>query len=351
MQQRSQNKGEEFLIPEYTLFDAGLFVFTQKSFDKLHVSGGVRYDLRFLNSLPLYLSANDEPTVVSDTTTTLKFADFNTTFSNYSASLGGSYRLTSKLTAKLYLSRGFRSPNMAELGSNGIHEGTFRYELGNTQLNPETSLQIDAGLLYNSNHISFEIAVFNNYIQNYIFLQKLSSASGGDSIVELSDPRPAFKFVQGNANLYGGEFAIDIHPHPLDWLHFENSFSFVRGEQLNQPDSTKYLPFIPAPKIQSELRANFKKAGTHIRALYIKVDAAYTFLQSEVLSAFGKETPTQSYSLLNAGIGAAIVRTNGNTLFSLSFTVNQPLGCGLLKSFKQIKVCPSQFGKWQDGCI
>ena len=35
----------------------------------------------------------------------------------------------------------------------------------------------------------------------------------------------AFQFVQGNANLLGGEIIVDIHPHPFDWLHFENSFS------------------------------------------------------------------------------------------------------------------------------
>ena len=340
MQQSSYNKGEEFLIPEYNLFDAGIFAFTQKSFDKLHLSGGFRYDVRNINSLPLYLNADDEPTDASDITATTKFKDFNTTFSNYSASIGASYRLTKKLTIKLNASRGFRSPNIAELGSNGLHEGTFRYELGNTQLNPETSIQVDAGLLYNSKHISFELAVFNNAIQNYIFLQKLNSVFGGDSIIDSSDPAPTFQFVQGNANLYGGEFAIDIHPHPLDWLHFENSISFVRGEQLNQPDSTKYLPFMPAPKIQSELRANFKKAGSHLRNLYIRVDVAYTFEQSKVLSAFGTETPTTAYTLLNAGIGTNMVNKKGNTVFSLSFAVSNLLNTAYQSHLSRLKYAP-----------
>jgi len=349
MQQSSQNKGEEFLIPEYNLFDVGIFAFTQKSFDKLHISGGFRYDARNLNSLPLYLNANGEPTDASDTTATVKFKDFNTTFSNISASIGGSYRLTKKLTTKLNASRGFRSPNMAELGSNGLHEGTFRYELGNTQLKPETSLQIDAGLLYNSEHVSFELAVFNNSIQNYIFLQKLNSVFGGDSIVDPSNPAPTFQFVQGNANLYGGEFAIDIHPHPLDWLHFENSFAFVRGEQLDQPDSSKYLPFMPAPKIQSELRANFKKAGSYLRHVYIRVDVAYTFQQSEVLSAFGTETPTPAYTLFNAGIGADITNSKGNTLFSLSFAAGNLLDVAYQSHLSRLKYAPGNLKNGRTG--
>jgi len=340
MQQSSYNKGEEFLIPEYNLFDAGVFALTQKSFNKFHFSGGFRYDVRNLNSLPLYLNDNDEPTGASDGTSSVKFENFNTTYSNVSGSIGGSYRITEKLLVKLNASRGFRSPNMAELGSNGLHEGTFRYEIGNTQLKPETSIQIDAGLLYNSKHVSFELAVFNNTIQNYTFLQKLNSVGGGDSIIDLSDPAPTFQFVQGNANLYGGEFAIDIHPHPLDWLHFENSFSFVRGEQSNQPDSTKYLPFMPAPKIQSELRANFKKSGSHLRNLYMRVDVAHTFEQSEVLSAFGTETPTSAYTLLNAAIGASIINKKEKTLFSISFAVSNLLDVAYQSHLSRLKYAP-----------
>ncbi|PCH98992.1 MAG: hypothetical protein COB85_00890 [Bacteroidetes bacterium] len=340
MQQSSYNKGEEFLIPEYDLYDAGIFAYTQKTFDKVHISGGLRYDVRNISSHPLYLNGNNEPTNASDTSATVKFKDFSISFSNISAGLGASYRLAKKLTAKLNASRGFRSPNIAELGSNGLHEGTFRYEIGNTELKPETSLQIDAGLLYNSEHLSFELAVFNNSIQNYIFLQKLNSVFGGDSIIDPSDPTPTFQFVQGNANLYGGEFAIDIHPHPLDWLHFENSFSYVRGEQLNQPDSNKYLPFMPAPKIQSELRANFKKDGSFFRNLYIRVDVAYTFRQSEVLQAFGTETATPGYTLLNAGIGADITSKKGTTLFSLSFAASNLLDVAYQSHLSRLKYAP-----------
>ncbi|MBL4715973.1 MAG: TonB-dependent receptor, partial [Bacteroidia bacterium] len=340
MAQSSYNKGEEFLIPEYNLFDAGIYLFTQKSFEKLYVSGGLRYDARNINSLPLYLDVDDQPTDDPTAISSVQFKDFNRTLSNYSASFGASYRLSKKLTAKLNVSRGFRSPNMAELGSNGIHEGTFRYELGNSMLNSETSIQLDAGLLYNSKHLSFELALFNNSIQNYIFLQKLNSTLGGDSIIDSSEPAPTFQFVQGNANLYGGEFAIDIHPHPLDWLHFENSFSFVKGELQNQQDSAKYLPFMPAPKIRSELRASFKKVGKKLRKVYLRVDLAHTFQQSEVYSAFGMETPTSAYTLLNAGIGTDIINKKGNRLFSISFSANNMFDVAYQSHLSRLKYAP-----------
>src|SRR6202008_1473589 len=103
----------------------------------------------------------------------------------------------------------------------------------------------------NTKHVSIEVNLFNNRINNFIFLSKLNGVAGGDSI---RDGVSTFKYTSGTANLYGGEVMVDIHPHPLDWLHFENSFSFVEAQQLNQPDSSKYLPYIPAAKLQSELR-------------------------------------------------------------------------------------------------
>ena len=32
------------------------------------------------------------------------------------------------------------------------------------------------------------------------------------------------------AVLHGMEASLDIHPHPLDWLHFENSVSVIYAE-------------------------------------------------------------------------------------------------------------------------
>ncbi len=40
-----------------------------------------------------------------------------------------------KVTARINLATGFRAPNLAELASDGTHEGTNRYEIGNINLN------------------------------------------------------------------------------------------------------------------------------------------------------------------------------------------------------------------------
>ena len=165
MYQTSKNKAEEVLIPEYDLFDIGGFVYVQRYFKKLTLSGGARYDHRSLDSKEFFDGAIQ------------KFQAFNASFSNFSGSLGVSYEPADFLTIKANLARGFRAPNIAELGSNGVHEGTFRYEYGNMDLNSETSLQFDGGVEVNYEHFNLGINVFYNRMHNFIFYRKLGICS------------------------------------------------------------------------------------------------------------------------------------------------------------------------------
>ena len=310
MRQSNQNKGEESLIPEYNLFDIGGFVFVQRTFKKATVSGGLRYDTRTINSMEL-IEGGD-----------IKFNQFSRSFSNVSGSVGVSYEATDKVTLKANLARGFRSPTLAELASNGAHEGTNRYEYGEQSLRSETSLQMDGGLNFNYEHFSIDVSAFYNRLNDFIFYRKLESAFGGDSLVNNGgDFIPAFKFNQQDAKLAGFEASIDIHPHPLDWLHFENAVSFVRGQFDNPIDGSNNIPLIPAARLTSELKADFKKLNNTIHNFYAKLEWDKTFKQNKPFTGFETETATDGYALLNAGVGADIV--NGKkTLFSVYLGAN-----------------------------
>jgi len=321
MYQQSQNKGEEFLVPAYTLFDIGGFVTVKKSYDKFDISGGLRYDIRKMDSDQLLLDTLGRPTTASDPKYFIKFNGFSTSFSNVSGSLGATYQFSDHVFTKINISRGFRAPNIAELGANGEHEGSGRYEMGDAKLKPETSLQFDLALGINTEHVSAEFDLFYNSISHFIYTRKLNSSSGGDSIVDTTNPIPTFLFSQGNADLFGGEALVDIHPHPLDWLHFENAFSFVIATQQNATDSTRYLPFIPGPKFSSLLRADLKKTGKALKNLYVKAGVEYYFEQDRSYSAFGTETTTPAYLLVNLGMGTDFL-SKEKTVCSLFVSVN-----------------------------
>ena len=311
MRQTNENKGEEVLIPAYTIFDIGGFVYVQRLFKKATLSGGLRIDNRSVNSKEL-----------KDGGTT-KFNAFTHSFSNFSGSVGISVEPGDAITLKANIARGFRAPALAELASNGAHEGTNRYEYGNQTLGSETSLQVDGGLELNYAHFSFAASAFYNRMNDFIFYRKLESVSGRDSLVNLNgDFIPAFKFDQQNAKLYGIEGSVDIHPHPMDWLHFENTISFVRGRFDKSIDGSSNLPLIPAARLISELRGDFKKTGKTFHGLYAKIEADKTFSQKHPFSGYDTETATSGYTLLNAGIGADILGTKKQTVFSLHFAIN-----------------------------
>jgi iron complex outermembrane receptor protein len=339
MLQNSKNKGSEFLIPEYSLFDIGSYIIAKKQLHKFDIGGGLRFDSRNENTTALWLDKNEKISSANTPNSIQKFQSILNKFSGYSGSLGVAYKISKNYYTKLNFSKGFRAPNIAELASNGVHEGTLRYELGDANLKAESSLQTDYTFGINSKHISAELNLFDNYIHNFIFLRKLNSVFGGDSILS---GVPSFKFQQGDANLYGGEISIDIHPHPLDWLHIENSFSYVRAKQLKQSDSTSNLPFIPAPRFQSEIKIEKHKFAKHIQNAYFKIGFEYNFAQNNIFKAYQTETKTNGYSLINAGLGADIQRKN-ETLLSIYINANNITDVAYQSHLSRLKYAPINY--------
>ena len=303
MQQNNKNKGIEYLIPDYHLFDNGIFTIIQKDINKLSFSGGLRFDNRNIYVNELLLDANEISDSISNTNSILKFPHFKKNYLGISGSLGFSYLASKTSVLKFNLSQGFRVPNIAELASNGKHEGTFRYEVGNSNLKSEISRQIDLAYSLNTEHLSLEISPFVNFISHYIFLERMSDEHTENTSLNPDNSIPTFQYTSGNAILIGGEIYIDWHPHPLDWLHIENSFSYVQAKQKNQVDSSKYLPFIPAPHYRGGLKAEFSDLNKNISNIYVKFNIDYYFTQNKIYRAFETETSTPGYALLSAGIG------------------------------------------------
>lgn len=288
-----------------------------------------------MNIASLYLT--DEGFPSSDKRNNQKFSEANLLFSGYSGSAGLTYEFTQKVSVKSNISRGYRVPNIAELASNGRHEGSLRYEYGSYNLKPENSWQADFSFLLNAPHISTEISVFQNNINNYIFAKKLLAANSMDSIPNADDPVPAYQYVQGKAQLSGGELTIDVHPHPLDWLHFENGLSAVYGINKRQKaDSSRYLPFIPAPRFQSELRAQAKR-WKNFSNLFIKLQYQHYWEQNRVLLENRTEATTPAYAIVNAGIGFDVLQKEQRTLFTFYFTVTNILDAAYQNHLSRLK--------------
>lgn len=334
------NKGEELLIPDYNLLDAGGYVFYQKNFEKWTLAGGIRYDVRNINANTMYTDTTGkyEPDKnLSASNGIKKFSGFSNMYHNISASIGGTYKGWNKWLFKWNIARGFRAPSISELSANGAHEGTVRYEYGNINLKPEISHQVDIGLSYNGEHFLMEISPFANYIQNYIYYRKLSSQLGGDSLItQDGESLWAFTYGQYNALIYGGEVNIDIHPHPLDFLHIESNFSYLQGSMLNQSDSTKYLPFFPPSRWTNGIRTEWNNLKGMVKRFFVNAEAMYVFPQDKFFKAYNTETYTPDYTIINVSAGARFKYYKNKTL-TLIAGVNNLLDAAYMDHLSRLK--------------
>jgi len=340
-QTNNATQGTDFVIPSYQQFDIGPFAIFKKTIGKLDIAGGVRFDSRTFHNNELYASSDSAtattlPTVVSSTYPGADkiFSDYSHTFSGMTYSLGFAYIFSKKFALKANVARGFRAPNIAEISANGVHPGTDVYQIGNADLKPEFSLQEDIGAEFTTRHISATVSVFNNSITNYIFNQKLDT-----TIVAGNE---TFKYSASNARLYGGEASIDIHPHPLDWLHFENTISLVYALNEGGPgivitDQNRYLPQIPPVHGTSELRGNFKHPAKYLKNSFAKVQVVMYATQNRVYLTDNTETPTPGYTLVNAGLGSDITNRAGKTMFNISLFGNNIFNVAYQDALSRLK--------------
>ena len=314
MWQQNNNRGDEYLISDYNLFDAGVFATASRQMDMWNITGGLRFDRRGLHSYAL----EDEGE--------LRFEDFHRHFEGLSASLGVVCNLTSQFDLRANISRGFRAPNMSELGSNGVHEGTVRYEVGNHQLKPEHSLQLDLGFDYSSHFFSAQLALFASRIDNYIYLHRTGEV--------LDDDYATYRYDAGDARLMGFEAMVDIHP--MHRIHFENTFSMVDAVQLHQPRETKYLPFTPAPRWTSELKYEITHKGRVLNNAYAALALECYLRQGHYYMADDTETATPSYTLLNMEAGTDI-NIRGRHVASLYLTASNLLNRAYQNHLSRLK--------------
>jgi iron complex outermembrane recepter protein len=329
MYQINGNRGTEFIIPDYREFDLGMVLLLKRSFDKLDISAGARYDMRFFSNDQMFTRPDpstgfDMQVAPPDTVgAEKKFSNFNHTFSGLSASAGLTYNISKYFGLKANFARGYRAPNIAEISANGVHPGTNMYQIGNPDFKPEFSLQGDFGVFYNSKPVIVGIEAFYTDISNYIFNQKVLNKDRQDSIIVKGNQ--TFKFRQSEAVLYGGEANLDIHF--FKWMHFENSISVVYG--INKggngteiTDSSRYLPFIPPLHTHTELRVEFDKGIKHISSFYARIAMEYYAKQDRAYLADNTETPTPGYTLFDAGVGGDVTKKNGKVLCSIHLAVS-----------------------------
>ena len=275
MAQRNETIAEEKLIPGYVLYNVAGFIYEELKLEPFNISAGFRFDKRSLNA---------------GATPELNVERQEKNYNAFSGNLGIVWRISNPAALAVNIGRAWRAPTAFELYVDGVHEGTARYEIGDSKLDPESSLNIDASFKYISGIFQSELAVYNNQINDYIFPNPTDEL----------DPESGFKkyqYQQANARLYGMEYSLQAQA--LSWLILSGGYSIVRGtnQRINAP-----LPLMPTDQLKLGAKFTQSKMGP-LYEPYVALDTQ-VFAKQDRIAGF--ETPTAGYTLLNLSIGSKL---------------------------------------------
>jgi iron complex outermembrane receptor protein len=285
--QNNENEGGRILIPNADMNEYSAFTYLKENLRKLNVEAGLRYDFKTIKT-----------DFMDSTEFSGEMQPIDNNYSVLNGAIGASYSFTENLTGKINFATGYRAPDLAELSSNGIHEGTTRYEIGNSNLKSEHNYQLDAGIIIQVDNFSTNFNYFYNKVNNFIFLNPTSGFIGINRI---------YRFLQDNSSLQGGEAGVDLNLNNV--VDLSASYSTVIGKR---EDGT-YLPFMPADKLNGKVKLNLPDWSVFYN-FYVFVSADYYFKQTKTAV---DELPSDSYILINSGIQSAFTISNTAVNFSV----------------------------------
>ena len=331
MLQDNLNKdATEFPIPDYQLYDAGLYIYAKWKKNNWTLSGGLRDDILYVNWDDFYVGIDpitgSEHKVTNGDISSAdhQFEAFSNLYHGLSGSIGTTYKVNNHINLKANIGRAYRSPNLAEIGSNGLDPGARIIYIGDRTFKPEFSLQEDFGVNIRYPNFSTEINIFNNNISNFIYMETLADEL--DNPILDAQGNRTYHFKQASAHLYGTDISFVVHPTRLKGFRWTNNLSATYGfnrnsEYKNKGVDGEYLPLIPPLTIMSSLSYEIKPKHKYIKSIQPKLEAEYAAKQDRYLGLSGTETFTPSFMLFNIGL-TTDVRYNKNYNITLILQAN-----------------------------
>ena len=184
--------------------------------------------------------------------------------------MGLNFTLSPSTSLNAISSLSNRAPSIAELTSDGIHHGAYRYELGNPNLKAESSFNVEMGLSSRWEKANLDFNVYRNSIQNFIHY-----LPNGEQV----DGYNVFEYVARNALLEGGELGMSYSEKKYG-LTAKQAITYIRGTDLL---SETTLPFIPPFNIRTSLTYDKNDLFVSVGHMYtrnfdvLSVSLGYTF--------------------------------------------------------------------------
>ena len=242
-----------------------------------------------------------------------------------------------------------RAPRAPELLSNGVHDATSTYDIGDPNLKIEAATSFEAGLRRAKGPLRFEATVYHTRFNGFIY-RRLTGETCGEDFASCTPGGAGGElnqaiYSQRDATFRGGEVAaqLDVAPVLNGMWGIDGQYDMVRATFA---DGTN-VPRIPPQRVGG---------GVWYRDTnwFLRVNLLHAFAQNDIAAV---ETTTAGYNLLKAEISHTrqltptdlgpreiTVGLVGNNLLnenirnSVSFTKDQVLMPGIgVRAFASVK--------------
>jgi iron complex outermembrane recepter protein len=264
-------------VPASKTQATSLFVFEERHFDRWTVELGARAEQQKIDVDPATALPDFDETAIS-------------------LSAGTVWKFSADHSLAFNLTRTQRNPQAAELYSNGPHVAAQRFEVGDPNLDQETSITADVSLRRSGDGIRWTLSAYFNDYSDYIF----SSPTG-----EIEDDFPVFAYLQDGAKFHGFEAEV-IFPLMQEGnrhLDLRLASDYVRGELDNGGD----LPQIPPLRFGGGV--HYEQGQWHLGA------EAFYYDKQDKLAV--NELPTDSFTMVDADASYRLTAGSGSVFLFL----------------------------------
>ncbi|NVK04845.1 MAG: TonB-dependent receptor [Flavobacteriia bacterium] len=299
--QNNRQGGWEFVLPSFNRLESGVYGYYGWSNGNWNLNAAARLD-----GAGTTIEEYGQPWYSQPDSIVERVQQFDRLFMMPSASFGWELDLDECVLSG---HTGFvsRLPEANELGSNGVHHGTFRHEIGNPELDSEYGLNLDVSLYFEESTDEWlfksKLTTYAMNYWNFIYL----SPSG--SFSPLPDAGQTYVYVQSPMFQWGGEAYAELS-RTLSGRNRALSLIGMADLVWSQNSSTgEFVPFQAPPSVTGllEFSSNTGNYGVEVQNVFSQTRVARN------------ERTTPGYTLLN--LYASYSYNVPNSLSSWNFSL------------------------------
>ncbi|MBL7719384.1 MAG: TonB-dependent receptor [Flavipsychrobacter sp.] len=283
-QENYLGQGDRIFIPNFRAWGGAAYLVERYKARNYTIEAGVRYDNRYYD---VYNPEGNNQQVVN-----YKFH-----FSNISGTLGFRQQLTDRWDWGLTLGRAWRAPQASELFSQGLHQGAARIEVGNKNLRPEASWNLNAETKYTAKKWLAELSLYSQHISDFIYL------APGVDILTIRGYFKRFDYRQTDALLSGADATVTYQ-----WTGSLQSTAKASVLYARDITNRDWLILMPANRFSlgNKYTHSFSERW---QDAFVALDARYVAQQNRIPANFDEvdyPRPPAAYFLLDASIGSTL---------------------------------------------